>query len=98
MSALLFYFVGNSDVQLNGKRILEKFRDKTRELLETIKQALNEGKTVIRSNGFKVNNEEVEMPIFKSYLSFLKNELDDLTIYFIYTDQKPSHDQDTLYA
>jgi len=98
MSALLFYFVGNSDVQLNGKRISEKFRDKTRELLETIKQALNEGKTVIRSNGFKVNNEEIEMPIFKSYLSFLKNELDDLTIYFIYTDQKPSHDQDTIYA
>jgi len=97
MTALLFYFVGNSDIQLNGKRI-DNFREKTKELCEKIKENLNDEKPIIRNNGFKIENDLIELPIFISYLEYLKDELTDLKIYFIYTNQEPRHDKDTLYA
>ncbi len=98
MTALLFYFIGNSDIQVNGQRISEDFRKKTEEILLEIKKEIEEKRPIIRDKGFKLQNKSIELPILYSYLDYLSNELNHLKIYLIYTAQKLLHEKDTLYA
>lgn len=98
MTASLFYFIGNSDIQVNGERIIKNFREETQKIYLEIKEKIEQKKPIIRSKGFELDGDFIGIPIFCSYLDYLKDELNHLTIYLIYTNQNPSHEKDTLYA
>lgn len=97
MAISLLYFIGNSDIAVNGDNSF--FKGKFREYTRKLHSSVTHSKIKSMEAGFKVNEKEIQFPIFYSVIKYLrKKDVKISTLYLIFTDQFPHHPQDTIYA
>ena len=97
MAISLLYFIGNSDIAVNGDNSF--FKGKFREYTRKLHSSVTHSKIKSIEAGFKVNEKEIQFPIFYSVIKYLrKKDVKISTLYLIFTDQSPPYPQDTIFA